>query len=105
MNRRNRPLRNLRGKSHGRSPPQLLPDISAVPKQEGSDTGTIAHNLFHSPKKERRFTVDIRRRTHKFLQLATLILLVATLLAACGGETVPTQSTTAPAEATSTTAA
>lgn len=47
----------------------------------------------------------IQRRIHRFLNLATLFLLVATLLAACGGETAPTQSTTAPAEATSTTSA
>lgn len=43
----------------------------------------------------------LQRRTHKFLRLVTLFLLMATFLAGCGGEPAPTQ---VPAAPTSTTA-
>lgn len=38
----------------------------------------------------------LQRRTHKFLSLVTLFLLMATFLAGCGGETAPTQVPAAP---------
>ena len=42
----------------------------------------------------------LQRRIHKFLSLVTLFLLMATLLAGCGGETAPTPVASAPTATT-----